>query len=178
MTKTQEQDADARMITSGAERMRRSRQRRQRGGVIVSLEIGSDQISQLIALGWVTAPDCVGKDALTNAVADFIARGIAMRITRSSLPTLVERDDAWSLGFGPVDPVEISDSTAEIVEEKPQGTQPSYAIDPVRLWGPRLELYQRRQMWLPAWGPRPDQVGCAAPGQLLEAHGIRTPGLA
>ena len=30
-------------------------------------------------------------------------------------------------------------------------------------------------MWVPEWGLRPDQVGCAAPKHLLEDYGIQPP---
>jgi hypothetical protein len=48
-----------------------------------------------------------------------------------------------------------------------------FALDPVEVWDPRLRLFFQRRMWLPAWGPRPDQDGCAAPEQLLEDYAIR-----
>jgi hypothetical protein len=47
-----------------SERMRRSRERRRLGGVSVSLEVGSHVIVDLVALGWLSAPDRADKDAL------------------------------------------------------------------------------------------------------------------
>jgi hypothetical protein len=85
MTETEEQDehatvtGDAR-ITSGAERMRRSRERRRQGSVIVNLEIEQGAIAHFVALGWLPAPDC-DKDALTHALIDLIERAIEVRVT-------------------------------------------------------------------------------------------------
>lgn len=36
-----------------------------------------------------------------------------------------------------------------------------------RLWEPRLKLYRQNRMWLPEWGERPGQPGCACPEWLL-----------
>jgi hypothetical protein len=84
-----------------------------------------------------------------------------------------ERDEALGVAGG----------ETEIVEDEPQGAQPwaermrPYEIDPIELWVPRLDLFTRAGMWVPEWGPRPGQIGCAAPEQLLEDYGIRPPGL-
>jgi len=73
---------------------------------------------------------------------------------------------------GGIQPGEVLDA-AEIVEDKPSAAQPGpepmqpFEVDPASLWGPRLSLYRDRRMWLPKWGPRPDQDGCQAPDYLL-----------
>jgi hypothetical protein len=62
---------------------------------------------------------------------------------------------------------------AEIVEDKPSGAQPGpeptqpFEVEPASLWGPRLSLWRRGRMWMPGWGPRPDQDGCQAPPDYL-----------
>jgi hypothetical protein len=37
------------------------------------------------------------------------------------------------------------------------------------MWGQRLQMFMSNRMWLPDWGPRPDQEGCKAPEHLLDA---------
>ena len=77
-----------------------------------------------------------------------------------------------------------NEGASEIVEDQPPMRRPwaepkrPFAMDPAELWAPRLDLYLRRKMWMPGWGPRPGQVGCAAPKQLLDEYGIRPSGLA
>lgn len=39
--------------------------------------------------------------------------------------------------------------------------------DETQTWRTRLGLFRRNRMWLPDWGPRPDQSGCRAPPELL-----------
>jgi hypothetical protein len=214
-------------------RMRRSRERRRQGDVIVKLEIGPNMTTDLVALGWLPAPDRVDKDAIARALGGLIDRAITMRVTPSTtesesvcltplrvtagpiaigsdenarqsprLATLGERDGPHGLGLGCVQPGEVlgaADSVAEIVEDKLPEVQPCdgvdtrdsaaeqaelsclepseaqpwaeptqpFEVDPVHLWGPRLSLYRDRRMWLPKWGPRPDQDGCLAPDHLL-----------
>jgi hypothetical protein len=86
MTRKQGEDeeavatSDARIITSGAERMRRSRERRRQGDVIVSLEVGPKVIADLFDLGWLPASDC-DKEALTRSLVDLIQRAIESRVT-------------------------------------------------------------------------------------------------
>src|SRR6516225_9406166 len=52
---------------SGALRMRRSRECRRQGHVKASLEVASGATTDLVALGWLTCPDRVDKDALARA---------------------------------------------------------------------------------------------------------------
>ena len=52
---------------SGALRMRRSRECRRQGHVKASLEVASGATTDLVALGWLTCPDRVDKDALACA---------------------------------------------------------------------------------------------------------------
>ena len=61
-------------------------------------------------------------------------------------------------------------------EPKASRTEPTmqlYEFDPVLVWTRRLALYARWRMWMPEWGPRPDQVGCGAPNALLDSYCIR-----
>ncbi len=64
-------------------RMRRSRDRRRQGDVIVSLDVGPKVTADLVELGWLPAPDC-DKDALSHALIDLIERAIRARVTPST----------------------------------------------------------------------------------------------
>ena len=66
-------------------RMRRSRERRRQGDVIVKLEIGPNMTTDLVALGWLPAPDRGDHDALARALLGLIDRAIAMRATPSTI---------------------------------------------------------------------------------------------
>jgi hypothetical protein len=66
--------------SSAALRMRRSRERRRQGDVIVSLDVGPKVTADL---GWLPAPDC-DKDALTHALIDLIERAIRARVIPST----------------------------------------------------------------------------------------------
>jgi hypothetical protein len=63
--------------------MRRSRERRRQGDVIVSLDVGPKVTVDLVDLGWLPAPDC-DKDALTHALIDLIERAIRARVIPST----------------------------------------------------------------------------------------------
>jgi hypothetical protein len=66
-------------------RMRRSRERRRQGDVIVKLEIGPNMAADLVALGWLFAPDRVDKDALAPAIVGLIDPALALRVTPSTM---------------------------------------------------------------------------------------------
>jgi len=55
--------------SSAALRMRRSRDRRRQGDVIVSLDVGPKVTADLVALGWLRVSDRCNKDALTRCDA-------------------------------------------------------------------------------------------------------------
>jgi hypothetical protein len=197
-------------LSPAALRMRRSRERRRRGGVMVRLEVASGATADLVTLGWILEPDRGDKDALARALAGLINQAIAMRVTPSTtesedvcfaplrvtpgqiavgfdesaglslkLGTFSKRDVAQGLGLGLVELGEVlgvADGATENVEDKPPEAQLSrlepsetqpFEVDPVDLWVPRLTLWQRRRIWAPEWGPRPDQDGCLAPDDLL-----------
>ncbi len=67
--------------SAAALRMRRSRERRRQGDVIVSLEVAPGAIADLVALGWLVVSDRGDKDALTRALVDLIGRAIELRVT-------------------------------------------------------------------------------------------------
>ena len=69
--------------SSAALRMRRSRDRRRQGDVIVSLDVGPKVTADLVDLGWLPAPDC-DKDARSHALIDLIDRAIRARVTPST----------------------------------------------------------------------------------------------
>jgi hypothetical protein len=62
-------------------RMRKSRERRRQGNVMVSLEVGPSATADLVALGWLPALKRVEKDALARALVELIDRAIAIRVT-------------------------------------------------------------------------------------------------
>ena len=62
-----------------AARMRRSRDRRRQGGVIVNFDVGPKVTADLVDLGWLPAPDC-DKEALTHALIDLIERALEVRV--------------------------------------------------------------------------------------------------
>ena len=69
----------------GALRMRRSRERRRQGDVMVRLQVSPSATADLVALGWLPAPDRVDKDALALALVGFIKRALTMRLTPSTM---------------------------------------------------------------------------------------------
>jgi hypothetical protein len=64
----------------GALRMRRSRERRRHGAVMVRLEVSPSATADLVALGWL-APDRVDRDAVSSALGGLINRAITVRAT-------------------------------------------------------------------------------------------------
>jgi hypothetical protein len=52
--------------------------------VKASLEVASGATTDLVALGWLTCPDRVDKDALARALVGLVERAIAMRVTPST----------------------------------------------------------------------------------------------
>ncbi len=70
--------------SAAALRMRRSRERRRQGDVIVSLEVGPNVTADLADLGWLPTSDWVDKDVLARALIDLIERGIEVRVTPAS----------------------------------------------------------------------------------------------
>jgi hypothetical protein len=67
-----------------AVRMRRARERRRQGGSIVSLEVGSGAIANLIALGWLSEPEHGNRGAITYALVEMIKWAIQARVTSPS----------------------------------------------------------------------------------------------
>jgi hypothetical protein len=211
------QEPAASAPSAAAARMRRSRDRRRQGDVIVSLEVRPNEISNLVALGWIVAPDRADKDALSRALVDLIEQAMAMRVTKSTgsegacyaplratdgtIETEVDVSARLSSNLGPPgehagtrgldlqrvkrgEALGAAGGPTEIVADEPQGIQPTakpprpFEVDPGELWGPRLSLYLRRKLWMPEWGARPGQMGCAAPEWLLNEYSIRPSGLA
>ena len=60
--------------------MRRTRERRRQGDVIVSVEVGPKVTADLVELGWLEH-DCGDKDTLTRALTEFVERAIEVRVT-------------------------------------------------------------------------------------------------
>ena len=137
-------------------RMRKSRERRRQGDMIVKLEIGPNMTTDLVALDWLATPDRVDKDALARVLVGLINRAITMRVTPSTgldgvsvmpmratagpiaigsdenarqlprLATLGERDRPHGLGLGRVQPGEVL-GAADGVAENRRGQAPGGA---------------------------------------------------
>lgn len=63
-------------LSAGAERTRRWRLRRQRGQVVVSLDVSADLTDKLIRLGWLDATKRTDKKAIAAALIRMIERAI------------------------------------------------------------------------------------------------------
>ena len=74
-TKLSPPSVPAPRISPAALRMRRARERRRQGDSIVSLQVGSGAIADLIALGWLAEVDSANKDAITRALIDLLRSG-------------------------------------------------------------------------------------------------------
>jgi hypothetical protein len=70
--------------SSAALRMRRSRERRRQGDMVVSLAVGPSATADLVDLGWLPAPDRGDKDELTRALTELLERAIRARVTPST----------------------------------------------------------------------------------------------
>jgi len=62
-------------VSPAALRMRRSRERRRQGDMVVSLTVGPSETTDLVGLGWLPVPGCGDKDALTSALIELVERG-------------------------------------------------------------------------------------------------------
>jgi hypothetical protein len=82
-------------------RMRKSRERRRQGDVIVRLEIGPNMTANLVALGWLLAPDRVDHDALASALGGLMDRAIAMGVTPSTIESESVCLTPWHVTVGP-----------------------------------------------------------------------------
>src|SRR5437016_2445533 len=61
--------------------MRRSRDRRRQGDVIVSIDIGPKVTADLVGLGWLPPSARGDKGVLVRALIDLIERAIEVRVT-------------------------------------------------------------------------------------------------
>jgi hypothetical protein len=73
---------DARIIASGAERMRRSRERRRQGRICFMTELEPWAIRGLVELGWLQDSQRNDHAAVVNAFRRFV--GHALDMTRNS----------------------------------------------------------------------------------------------
>jgi hypothetical protein len=67
-----------------ASRMRRSRARRQRGETVLTLEVGPDLISNLVALGWLPEDDKADKSSIARALTQLAERALWANVTPSA----------------------------------------------------------------------------------------------
>ena len=66
----------------GAERTRRSRERRRRGGVLIEFEVVGTALERLIELDWLPANSRNNKSAITNALIELADRALAVGVQR------------------------------------------------------------------------------------------------
>jgi hypothetical protein len=70
-------------VTSrGAERTRKSRERRKRGGALIEFEVVGTALERLIELGWLPANDRGDKGAITTALIELADRALAAGLER------------------------------------------------------------------------------------------------
>jgi hypothetical protein len=70
-------------VTSpGAERTRKSRERRKRGGVLIEFEVVGSALDQLIELGWLPANGRCDKGAITAALIELADEALAAGLRR------------------------------------------------------------------------------------------------
>ena len=65
-----------------AERTRRSRERRKRGGVLVQFEVVGTALERLIELDWLPANSRNDKNAITTALIELANRALAAELQR------------------------------------------------------------------------------------------------
>jgi hypothetical protein len=66
----------------GAERTRRSRERRRRGGVLIEFEVVGTALDALIELGWLPANGRCDKSAVTSALIELADGALAAGLRR------------------------------------------------------------------------------------------------
>ena len=82
-TQMQDVSTQSHAPSGGARRMRRLRERRRRGDVMVSLDVGPGAIAALIKLGWLPEDYRGDKGVVTRALIDIYDRAIQVRLTPS-----------------------------------------------------------------------------------------------
>ena len=66
----------------GAERTRRCRDRRKRGGVLIEFEVVGTALERLIELDWLPANSRNDKSAITTALIELADRALAVGLQR------------------------------------------------------------------------------------------------
>jgi len=74
----------AQQLSPEASRMRWSRARRLRGETVLTLEVGPDLISGLVALGWLPEDDKVDKAAIARSLTQLAERALWANVAPSS----------------------------------------------------------------------------------------------
>jgi hypothetical protein len=70
--------------TAGAERTRRWRQRGRNGFVVVSLEVATDAVNDLVRLGWLDATRRSSREAVTSALIQLAKTAFKVGVTADS----------------------------------------------------------------------------------------------
>ena len=68
--------------TPGAERTRKFRERRRRGGVLIEFEVVGTALERLIELDWLPANSRNDKSAITSALIELADRALAVGLQR------------------------------------------------------------------------------------------------
>ena len=68
------------VTTPGAERTRKSRERRRRGGVLIEFEVVGTALDRLVTLGWLDDNGRGDKGAITTALIELADRALALRL--------------------------------------------------------------------------------------------------
>ena len=71
-------------LSSGAERTRRWRQRRQHGLVVVSFDVAPDVTGKLVRLGWLDATKRDDKEAIARALVELAEKATELEMTPAS----------------------------------------------------------------------------------------------
>ena len=74
----------ARVLSLGAERTRRWRQKRRQGVTVVRLDVAPDITAKLIGLGWLDATKRGDKEAIATALIELAGRATELEVTPAS----------------------------------------------------------------------------------------------
>jgi hypothetical protein len=84
-------------------------------------------------------------------------------LDRDILPVIRERSrnvtfNSWSYFIGAI-----------IDAAKLRSSIPPKQEPPAEDWGKRLAVWQQSRTWAQAWGPKPGEIGCKVPPELMKA---------
>jgi hypothetical protein len=71
-------------LSPGAERTRRWREKRQRGVVVVSVDVAQDIVAKFIRFGWLDEAKCGDKEAIATVLIELARRATELEATSAS----------------------------------------------------------------------------------------------